>query len=229
VGEHAITVNDDEHRKQFIVDAFRKRKAITFGDRKTNVYMGFSGDIYGFHGEVGTVLIGLKKDVLPNNYQWMESLVVGLCERLNPFWGIMIPEDVKEVLDIIYGRWRDFSGDISTSAHEIRSRYAKRYPHLLKLPCLDLWGAYFRKLTKKEPIEIGWMQYWNKDVCKLYNFPTSNEFDELISNNIKHIQKYGIIWSTSSDPLDLENTVHCQILIDAYDRFDQLGIRVEAK
>ena len=157
--------------------------------------------------------------------KWV-SVIKYFCEKINPYWAFFTSsEDYYEVLHLLQRNWLlENNNDIDT-ANRIKELLLQ-YPEFSNLPYLDinLFSSHVDNILMVP--EIRWINYWSKEICEFNNFPDSSKaFDK----QIKSIQlnSGGYIWALTEQPWKIIDPTHRQQLVQAYQRFPNIGLRLE--
>jgi hypothetical protein len=89
------------------------------------------------------------------------------------------------------------------------------------LPALKL----FEDIRAPEiPYFLGWLNYWSAAAARAIGFPDSRRDADLLSR-ARHTATGSWVVRLTDAPLDLDNPVHLDALLRAYERFPQIGGR----
>ena len=208
------------NRVEFIKKRLKRKnhKYFAIGDKDLNVYVGFVNDSAEFKNtilEYDRIGIYIRYDIALSVNKWI-SLISYLCEKTNAYSIYYVSDDAKlDIRRLLYRKSWPFE----------LNNLLEQYPEFSSLPNLKTFFSDeidIKEMKKMQGIE--WINYWNKDICEFNHFPDlSNDFDKSIE--IIKAESGGHIWFLTEEPWTIENPLHRQKLIEAYQRFPNVGVR----
>ena len=131
-------------------------------------------------------------------------MLEAMAEGARAFWGHASP----------YGYGAEVAQQLRRSSHG-----PERSPR--GLPMLNLPA----KLPAPEiPCFLGWLNYWSAAAAKVIGFPAPERDAELLER-ARRTSSGGWVVQLTDAPLDLDNPAHRVALLQAYERFPEIGGR----
>ena len=95
-----------------------------------------------------------------------------------------------------------------------------------RTPPRGLPGLQFREYLRSPeiPHRLGWMNYWSAATARSLGFPDSSRDVDLLSRSRRTDTGAWVVQLTDA-PLDLDQPLHLEALLCAYDRFPEIGGR----
>ncbi|GMU01886.1 hypothetical protein KH5H1_60060 [Corallococcus caeni] len=142
----------------------------------------------------------LDADVIAASGEMLERVAEGACA----FWGHATPDDAA--LDIAHQTAPTLEGPPSPRRG---------------LPALKLLD---RIRSPEIPYYLGWLNYWSAAAAQAIGFPDPARDADLLSRS-RRTESGGWVVQLTDAPLDLDNPVHLDALLRAYERFPAIGGR----
>lgn len=129
----------------------------------------------------------------------------GVAEGARAFWGRVLPDGVAPVV-------------------------AKQFRHSMEQPHVPPLGLPALKLPKhihspEIPHYLGWLNYWSAATAQAIGFPDPAR-DAALLSGARRTATGGWVVRLTEAPLDLDNPLHLETLLRAYERFPEIGGRV---
>ncbi|MDC0712543.1 DUF5953 family protein [Stigmatella sp. ncwal1] len=133
------------------------------------------------------------------------EMLEGVAEGARAFWGRVLP-----------------NGGASEVAKQFR--HSMDQPHVPPrgLPALNL-PKHLR--SPEIPHYLGWLNYWSAATAQSLGFPDPARDAEILSR-ARRTATGGWVVRLTETPLDLDNPLHLEALLRAYERFPEIGGRV---
>jgi hypothetical protein len=136
------------------------------------------------------------------------DVLEGVAEGARAFWGHATPDGA--------------AGEI---AHQIAPTREGPPSPPRGLPALKL----FKHIRSPEiPYYLGWLNYWSDAAARAIGFPDPSRDADLLSR-ARRTATGGWVVRLTDTPLDLENPAHLEALVRAYERFPEIGGRVNSR
>jgi hypothetical protein len=132
------------------------------------------------------------------------GVLEAVAERACASWGHLTPSNA--------------AGDI---ARQTKNWAANSQPPPRGLPSLKL-PEQIR--SPAIPHRLGWLNYWSAAAAEAIGFPDPSRDAELLSR-ARRTGTGGWVVQLTDVPLDLDNPVHLEALLRAYERFPEIGAR----
>ncbi len=132
------------------------------------------------------------------------DVIEAIGENSRAFWGHVLPEGVTVTVSDQF-------------------RHSGNSPHVPPkgLPSLNLpWQL----VSPEIPHYLGWLNYWSAATAQAIGFPDPSRDGELLMR-ARCTASGGWVVQLTDAPLDLENPTHLDILLQAYERFPEIGGR----
>jgi hypothetical protein len=133
------------------------------------------------------------------------EMLEGVAEGARAFWGRVLPNGVA-------------------------SEVAKQFRHSMDQPHVPPRGLPALNLPKhlrspEIPHYLGWLNYWSAATAQAIGFPDPVRDADLLSR-ARRTATGGWVVRLTETPLDLDNPLHLEALLRAYERFPEIGGRV---
>jgi hypothetical protein len=133
------------------------------------------------------------------------DVLEAVAEAARAYWGHATPS--RASLDIAR-QTKNLPDDLEPPPHGlpvIKSPSAMRSPEI--------------------PHRLGWLNYWSASAARAIGFPDPARDADLLSRS-RRTATGGWIVRLTDAPLDLDNSAHLEALLQAYERFPEIGGRV---
>ncbi|RYZ38221.1 MAG: hypothetical protein EOO71_24920 [Myxococcaceae bacterium] len=132
------------------------------------------------------------------------GVLEGVAEGASSFWGHATPHDVAAELS------QQTIDPVRKPGSPPRGLPALKFPDRIRSPEI--------------PGFLGWLNYWSPATARILGFPDPSRDAELLSRS-RQTAKGGWVVRLTEAPLDLDNPVHLEALMRAYERFPEVGGR----
>lgn len=137
-----------------------------------------------------------------------EDVLCGVAEGAQSFWGHATPH--RAAVEIS-GQTRDPARKPGVPS---RGLPALKFPDKIR--------------SSEIPHCLGWLNYWSPAAAQAIGFPDPARDADLLSR-VRRTATGGWVVRLTDAPLDLDNPVHLDALLRAYERFPEIGGRVTSR